>query len=381
MFAFLRTLSDCCLCKALCLLLFLWLAGCARLPVTGNLPDGATLETLARIDPGAPFAADPEGGRVALVRDGLRILDPASGEQLLSAESPAALAWADDGKRLAAAFAHGGGTLLKIFAGGRVEREAEISGRVDRLDWHPETGLFAAATTLEVYSFGANYKAVLYRWQGEGAPLATPLHDVTLKPLTLHNWGEHLYRTVRLEISPFGDEILYTRLHDPPAFSPYLKIVQQHLETGAEREVAHVALTSGGAVHAADETVLYGDGMRRSRRVDPWTASELQSWPTAGRTLAISRGGRYLLLDGRLYRDGAEIAAFPAGSEGRFSSGGRLFLRVDRRLYRLSGLEEDPTPALAPAVRDRLRKLRKWRSDGLISHDEYLRQKQRMTER
>lgn len=374
-----RTLLRCNLLKALLLLLLLWLlAGCAG-PLTGQLPPGSALDAIAAAEPGTPFAVAPDGERLALVRDGLRLRDPASGETLLAPEPPAALAWSPDGERLAAAFPGGEGSRLRIYAGARLEREAEVAGRVGRLLWHPDGDLLTVATTLEVFSFGAGHRTVLLRWGGEGDPGSVPLHDVTLKPRTVLLWGEALYRMAHPALSPDGDELLYARLHDPPEFDPYLKLVLRNLGTGNEREVARVPLSSGGARFVPGEAVLYGDGAGRTARLDPWTGAESAAWDLPGRALALSPGGRYLLLDGRLHRDGAEIAVLAAG-EGQFAAGA-LYFRDGRRLYRLSGLSEElPAPPPA-AVRDELRRLRRWRSGGLIDHDDYLQQKERLFER
>jgi hypothetical protein len=375
-----RSVPRCNLLKAL-LLLVLWLNGCARLPVSGPLPAETTLKRIAAIDAGGIFAPAPAGDRVALARDGLRVVEAATGrETSLAPEAPAAVAWAADGLRLAAAFDRGDESRLLVFgAEGESRGEAVVEGRISGLLFLPDGDILAAAVIMKVFSFGGDHRTVFYRWDGRGEPVGATVHSSTAKPLTLAVRGDALFRTVHLALSPYGDEILYTRFHDPPAFGPYLKVVLRHLSAGAEREVASVTLDSGGALFA-DETVFYGDGSGRTRRVDPWTETEMEVWNTPGRSLGASASGQYLFIDGRLFRGASEIAVFPADSDGRFAAGGRLYIRHGRSLYLFSGLAADSVPRLAPALRERLLQLRKWRSRDLISHEDYLRRKERILE-
>lgn len=362
-------------------LLLLALTGCAHLPTSAPLPPGITVTAVTRIDRGAPFVWAPGGERIALGRGGLRLLDLAGGTELkIWDESPVDLAWSPDGSRLAAAFPREGKTTLRLFdpANGAVMAEAVVAGRVSGLGWGGAGELLAAAVDITTYSFGGNFRQLLYRWSGTDSPVAATLAETTVKPLTLRQWGEALYRVFHLTVSPAGDELIYTRLHDPPALLPYLQVVLRHQATGAEREVATVGLESGGALFIGD-VVVYGDGRGGIRRVDPWQVRELASFPAPGVNLAISPGGSHLLADGRLYRDGNELAVFPAESSGLFAPrGDRLLVRNGSTLFLLAGLPADEAAPPGMAVRERLLLLRKWRSQGLISADEYRAAKERI---
>lgn len=377
-------LLQCNLLKAVLLLLVLWLHGCARLPVSGSLPPGMAAGESLRVAAGSPFAWRPDGEAVAVAGDGLRLWRPATGElKSLSPETSTALAWSPDGTRLAVAHAKGDDTHLTVIDGsGRRLREAALEGRVESLFWSADHGLQAVATTLKPYTFGAGFTLALYRWQEPAAPVRTVLHETTLKPLTLRRWGGILHRTPGPALSPWGDELLFARLHDPPAFSPYLKIILRHLETGAEREVAQVPITAGGAVFAAGgDAVICGDG-GVTRILDPWSGRGGETLPTPGQNLVVSPGGGHLFADGRLYRDGAALAVFPAETVARFSpQGGKLLLRHEQRLFLLSGLAESVPAPLPEADRRQLLLLRKWRASGLVSPQDYLEQKQRMDTR
>lgn len=362
-------------------LAILLVTGCARLPVVGILPEGAAVTRLTRVEPASPFAWNDNGTKIALVADTFAIYDPADGKSQPFGAAPYAIGWSSDGEHLAAVFPHGKDATLRIFnMRGAVLSEADISGHVTKLAWRSDDELLVAAVTVEQLSFGANVKGLLYRWKGIGKPAATTLSETTVRPFIAGWPAERLYQTFTFALSPLADEIAYTRLQDPPAFSPYVKIFIRNLESSAEKEVASAAITSAGAVYSADgERILYGDGANASHWLDPWMEKELSTIPTPGRTIALSPGNRYALIDGRLYRDGKEVVAFPATSEGAFAPiGGRLLVRYDDNLYMISGLGEPKADKTVPAERERLLTLRKWRSEGLISIPDYQAARERM---
>jgi hypothetical protein len=342
------------------------------------------LAPLTRIAPHSPVAWHPDEERVSLVRGALFDYDLASGrERLLSAGKPLALAWSPDGLRLAAADRDLETTRLTLLSeNGTLLAEASVPGIIDCLLWDGDDSILAIAVTIQIYSFGGNLSATLVRWDGEGSPSATLLYETSLKPLTLRTWGERLYSLPQLALSPWGDELLFARLHDPPAFNPYLKIVVRHRQSGAERVVASVALTSAGAGYLGDgERILYGDGSRRTLDAPPWGGETAFEYPWGGRALAASPGGRYRLVDGHLLDQEKEIAIFSGVERAVFSpSGDRLLLAKDGRLWVLGGLGADPLPGFDPALEERLRRLRSWRARGLITDGDYREQKARMVE-
>lgn len=359
----------------------LFITGCARLPVVGALPEGVAVTRLTRVEPASPFAWDPGGTKIALVTDSFAIYDPANGSKQTFGAAPYAISWSSDGEHLAAVFPQGKDATLRIFnMHGALLSEAGISGHVTKLAWRSDDELLVAALTVEQLSFGANVSELLYRWKGIGKPAATTLRETTVRPFIARWPAERLYQTFTFALSPLGDEIAYTRLQDPPAFSPYVKICIRNLESGAEKEVASAAVTSAGAVYSADgERILYGDGANVSHWLHPWAEKELATIPTPGRTIALSPGNRYALIDGRLYRDGKEVVAFPVTSEGSFALvGGRLLVRYDGNLYMISGLDEPNADKTVQAERERLLTLRKWRSEGLISLPDYESARERM---
>ena len=90
--------------RALLLLLLLWLQGCSTLPAT-QLPVQLTLEKIATITPDSPFAPSPDGQQIALVKNGLQLLNMQTGTKIkLSPDAPLALAWHPVDNRLLTAF-------------------------------------------------------------------------------------------------------------------------------------------------------------------------------------------------------------------------------------------------------------------------------------
>jgi len=380
MFSRIRLIFSCNLLRAALLCLLVWLSGCARLPVAEPLPPGLAITGRLSLPAGSVFAWNPDGERVAVARDGIQIWSPASGNLApFWPQAPTAMAWSPDGLSLAAALSDGESSRLVVIANGELRKEITIPGDIRSIFWRAGGEILCLATKLKVYSFGGNFQLSLHRWVPGEEPVSAVLHDVSLKPATLQRWGGLFQQTPGPSLSPFGDELLYARLHDPPEFLPYLKRMLRHLETDAEREVAVVPVTAGPALWAGDgEAVIYGDGSSIHTR-DPWTGREGDPLSLPGEHLAASPGGRYLFADGRLHRDGALLATFPSETVASFSPrGGELLLQHKDHLFLLTGLEKEPTSVLPEAALEKLLLLRKWRSRGLLSPQEYLDQKERL---
>lgn len=367
-----------------CLALFLTglvAVGCAHLPMNGALPPGAAVADIGGCDVHAPFALDAKGEKIAFADGGLRVHAVGSGRsRLISQDPPCALAWSPDGRRIAAAFCRDNVGSLRIYGvEGDLLAEVGIPGQVSSLAWRSMTEILAIDVRITQYSFGANLAEIILQWDGTGEPKELASVDSTLKPSTMKHWQDVFMRRLTLKLSPQRDEILYASVKDPPAFAPYLRIVLHNLESGRGREIAKLPLDSGGGVFfGGGEAVLLGDGESGSRVLDPWGDRELRTVPTPGREMAVSSGGRYMMLDGTLYREGARTASFPDSCKGLFSNtNGRLAMECDSRLYIISGLEEDTPAQLDSGADARQKELKKWLSEGLITFQDYRRSGER----
>ena len=359
-------------------LLSLTFAGClATPPIETPLPHGLTMAPVAaQLLPQSPVAVGRDGTLLALVRRGGLFLHPLGTdvEKNLSADHPVALVFNPNGTELAAAFVAADGTRLRRFSTstGEVLREITFPGRCEAL-LSREGEWLVFVTTLESFRFGGNLRSRLLRWDGVEAPDEFPLNDTTLNRSTLADKNT-LLSTLRPQLSPHGDEILFLRLHDPPAFDPYLAVVLRHLETGSDRLIVKLPQLTGAATYLdGGELVAYGDGINLVRIVDPWREKESQRLARPGQQLAAPPSGEMLWVDKSLLRrDGQVLMNFaPQTQPVSFLSGGRLLLRDKERLWLLSGL---PAAAAEPPMHDteQLHLLRKWRAEGLIDVREYI---------
>jgi len=337
-------------------------------------PEGFSPRYIGRITPGGTFSPDPAALRIAVEHKGLVLLSINDGtEKILSKQAPLALAWSNDGQRLAAAFAEEGQSKLVIYnADSREEMSLSIQGRVTQLEWSPSGELFALAVNLKVYTFGTNQKGTLLRWSPHDSIKREPLFDTTLKPRTLAELGDSFYRLSRFDLSPLGDEIIYTRLADPPVIGRSIKMTHRHLSSGAEGWVYDIPLESGGSFWSFDsEKLLISDGSR-TYQFDPWQRKELQKWQLPGQHLALSPVENMIYVDGFLYRNGQELAQLQSG-RASFSHDGKHLVVADQKsllMYSLPSVNVvDPAPQ---PIKERLLLLRELRSKGLVTMEEYL---------
>jgi hypothetical protein len=359
------------------------LAGCATVMQTSKLPDGVTLREVAKVDPGRPFAVSRDGSIAAVSEKAIALIDPAGAVRKIAGGAPNALVYSPSGEKLAAALPAQKGTLLRILdRHGKVLAEATLAEPVTALAWRSEGELLATGLSIKRFSFGSDLAAHLYAWDGTSAPVATRIDSTTVRPKVGQLPEETLLRTLQLAVSPYGDEIAYTVLSDPPMFVPYLKIFTRHLDTGIQHQVEKTSMGSGAPLYGADgDSLIVGDSHALTRKLALPDGRETDAWPAAGNNAALSPSGAYLLLDGRLFQDGREIVSFPAQARGVFvPDGSGLVVSYEDKIYLVSGVADEPRP-LRPGDRERLLELRRFRAQGLISETEYRAEKGKGTAR
>lgn len=355
------------------------LAGCST-GMQARVPDGLLLKPVAACDPGSPYAVN-RAGVVACVTAGAIEMRSQQGAPAAIKEAPAtAISFSPRGEMLAAAIPAGKITFLRLFdSEGKTVSETKIAGRVVSLLWRSDSQLLASAIDFRKYSFGTELKSFLYQWSGKTPPEKEKLTDVTLRPQVAAMPEELLFDQLRLALSPYGDEIAYTSLKDPPLFSPYLRVIIRHLDTGAEAEVAQTSIGAGTVAYGPDgEWLMVGHDTAETRKVSLPDGKVLEKLPPSAGRPAISPSGAYLFLGGELYQGDKVIASFPPEAKGSFlPDGSGLALSHKGKLYLLSGLKD--AGAERPADLERILKLRRLRSQGLISEDEYQQQKGKVT--
>jgi len=350
-------------------------SGCTHLQMNGLLPAGASVAEIGSCDANSPFELDMKGENIAFADGGLKIGNLRSGRtRLICSDTPCALAWSPDGKRIAAAFCRENGTKLRLFDyAGELQAETEVPGTVSNLAWRSATEVLAMNIVVRQFSFGANIAEALLRWDGVSDPQRLAFFDNTLKPTTMKQWKDNLMGRLTFRLSPLGDEVLLVNVIDPPLFPTYLRIILHNLGSGKSREITKVSLGSGGAAFlGAGESIVLGDGDNRTLVSDPWKGVTLRTIPTPGREVAVSSGGRYMMLDGNLFGEGIRIASFQDSCRSNFSAfGGYMAVRCGDRLSLVSGLQEDLSVRFQPKETARIIELRKQLSEGLITPQDY----------
>lgn len=358
------------------------LAGCAATLQTTSLPEGVTVKTVAKIDAGAPLAVNRSGAMASVAEGSVRIFVPSAGPDLtpgteiakaVEATPVIALAFSPDGGRLAVVLASGGQSILRCYdLKGTLIAETSVPARVTSLAWRSERELLTTALVLKKFSFGTELASFLYRWDLKGQPAETAIYAVTIRPQLAKLPEEALYRTSSMALSPYGDEIAYTVLKDPPLFSPYLRVSLRHLDSGAEKVLAEIAIGSGGPVYTPDgESLLVGNHGGLARRLALPSGNETNAWPAQGDRIASSPSGSYLLMDGRLFQDGRLVSSLPSEATAAFlPDGSGLAVASNRGLFLVTGFK-DEKPAARPGNLERILELRKLRMQGLITDAEF----------
>lgn len=344
------------------------------------------IRSVSRIDAGRIFAVAPDGQRVAVASEGLLLIDISSGaDHRIATEYPTALGWSPDGRLLGAAFPTGQETKLNLFdPAGAIAAETWVPGRVAGIFVISGNEVLVAVTKLKTFGFGTSCQEIFYRWRIGEEPAPQILHETTLKPLTMRNWSaESLSQAMQPVLSPLGDELLYGRIMDPPAFAPYLKFVIRNLRQNTEREIATAGLEATKPVFTADgEEILLGNGTGKTGLFAAWSGEERSTFPRPGRIKAISPTARHVFIDGHLYRSGSEIAVFPTPSDAAFLADGSLMLAWEGTLYLVEGIESVPlVPPMDAERTERLRTIRAWRAGDLITPAEYGAAKERVLHR
>ena len=324
-------------------------AACAPPPLPHGLNE-SPLQLVTELDRDGVFAASADGQQLAFGRQGLRLLDRASGVTLRLADAaPVALGWRRDGTRLAVGFVDGQGQgRLAVFdRSGALLSEQQLPGRPLNVTWSSRHDLLVIGYRLQVYSFGANLSQWLVRVDDQGSDTVS-LGDVTLRPATAARLAPALPALLQATFSADGDELVYLRLHDPPEFPAYLRLLYRNWQTTGERKLLDLPLQPAVlAWEPSGEAIVV--------HPDSPTAQRIELWPRPGDASATTTAPP----------PGAD--AGEGGLRLQRLDDGRYLLATADRLYSGAGLPERPRRGHD----DKLWQLRKWRFEGLITADEF----------
>ena len=353
------------------------LTGCSTLMQGAPLPEGFEVKKVAKADAGAPFSVSRTGTVAAVSKGSVRLTE--GGVTRTIAEGAATeVSFSPSGEKLAVVLPAEKKSVLRLFdRQGKGIAETTIPMTVTGIAWKSDEAVVATAVAFKKYSFGSHLTTFLYQWDGAADPASARMSEVTIRPNLANLPEEQLFANFNMALSPYGDEIAYSSLKDPPLFTPYQRVAIRHLESGNERDVAVTALGSGGPVFLPDgESILVGNTHGMTREIAVPEPKEIGAWPSPGKYPALSPSGSYLFLDGRLYQGDRTVIQFPTKSRAQFlPDGSGLAVSHDGKLYLVTGLNDPATPAL-PADTAKLLQLRRLRSMGLITEQEFRVQKE-----
>jgi hypothetical protein len=340
---------------------FVLLSGCVSGPPPQAINE-TPLTHVTDVDPTGLFAADQDCRNLAVSRKGLQLLDLESGSrQKLSSESPTALAWSTDRSALAAAFPIADyETRLELYsAQGALIHETLLPIVVSQMVWSSRGDLLVTGFALKVYSFGGNLRQALYRVTTEQV-VEKVLADTSLKPATTKKLMPIMQSVQPVVFSAQGDELVFAKLHDPPAFSPYLQLRYMNWESGVERSLVKIPLQPIQFFWGGSENFV--GVMAQAENFS------LSLWPSAEGSAEQLRVPFYQFAKGRLYY--GEKLVTDWGDEARLQIlvDGRYLLAQKGRLYLGEGLQ----PVSRSVYNEKAWTLRRWRFEGLITSDEYL---------
>lgn len=337
-----------------------FLSGCAA-----DLPPQAinenSLVRVAALDESGLFAANHNGRKVAVSKDGLRLLDLSGSQKKLSPNHPVALAWSPDGLVLAAAFlvADYETRLTRYSAQGELLSEALLPVKLSQMLWSARGDLLLTGFALKAYSFGGDLLQMFYRVNDEEI-VETLLSNTTLKLATMQQLLSIMQKILSVAFSSSGDEFVYVHLHDPPQFRPYLRLVYHNWRADMRRPLQRVPLQ---AVHIGWDQYEDSVVIQSANGVH-----NIDLWPTADDSVGQPVVDPYRFIDGRLYDGEQLLANWGEGARLQILSDGRFLLAVKKALYQGDGLRA----GLIDAYSERAWTLRRWRFEGLVTPEEYL---------
>lgn len=177
-----------------------------------------------------------------------------------------------DGERLAKGVAdNNGGWRLDVFSrDGRKLEEHPLPGPVLAVAWSSRQDLLVIGYRLQEFSFGANLSQWLVRLH-DGRREQLDLWDTTLKPGTARNLKNSLSALLPAAFSPAGDEVIFTRLHDPPQFPAYLELRYRNWQVPAERKLLQLSVQPVSlGWEPTGEVVTCRSGSHPAQRVELW---------------------------------------------------------------------------------------------------------------
>ena len=346
---------------AVVLPLIILFSGCAAGLPPQSINENPLLR-LAEVDETGVFTASRDGRNIAFARDGLNLHNLESDvSRKLSRLKPAALAWNPSDLFLAAAFpvADYETRLILYSAQGEALHETVLPVAFSQMIWSVRGDLLLTGFALKTFSFGADLLQMLYRVDGNEV-VETVLSNTTLKLTTVKRLAPIMTDILPVTFSPSGDELVYVHLHDPPQFSPYLQLLYKNWQVGGRRLLQKLPLQTLQVTWDNSEQSVVVRSSKGLHRLD--------LWPTPEDSVGQPVVEHYRFVDGRLYDGEQLLANWGEAAHLQILPDGRFLLAAKQALYRGDGLRA----GLLDGYSERAWTLRRWRFEGLITADEYL---------
>ncbi len=308
------------------------------------------------------FSANQDGSTVAVVKGGLSFVDLSSrSHQKLSSEVPIALSWNHDGSILASTFKVAAyETRLVLYSqSGVTLNEFSLPVALSQITWSARGDLLVTGFLLKTFTFGGNLRQLLYQIDS-GKVQEIVLSDSTLRPSIVRQLEPVLKSFLPVVFSPYGDELVFLNLHDPPEFPPYLELTYKNWQVA---DAVPLQRLSAQPFELAWTSSVDSVELRSGPMVDL-----VRLWPEATRSVDLLPTQSSRFEAGRLYigedmlADWGETAQFQALADGTF------LLGLKGTLYLGDGLPSVPHNT----YNEKQWNLRRWRYEGLITPDEYL---------
>jgi len=357
----------------------LTMTGCAGAGL--HVPEGSQLEEdLLRVGR-ADVAWSGDAERLVVGGEDPFVFEVASGRKISLGRSPVnRVAFSPAGDVVAAVVYGDDGEHIAIFnVNGQQKATQPMSGRTTGLAWKDDNSVVWSSMELEKFGFGGNLKTWLSVWSiKETTVKSTLIADNTLNTRLTEGIDLAIANGLdNLAVGPYRDECMISHYVDPPLFPPYINVTVRRFSDTSNHLSVKADFDSSRVFPGTDGDSIWIKRDQELRRFDRWSGKELQSMLLDGNNFAVAPGSG-LVWDGRNLHRGEQVIGPIVADRLLFSpDGAKAAVVKSGMLSILNGLAS-AAPFSAAFDVEKMVKLRSWRAQKLISHEEYLELKRKL---